>query len=179
MLYKIKNIFNKINIVFANNDKYIKILRKMKVQIGENCIIDKTAVFGTEPYLITLEDNVRITRGVKFITHDGGLWTARNLGLLDKNVDRFGKILVKENTNIGWNSIIMPGVTIGKNCVVGCNAVVTKDVPDNSVVAGIPARVIQNIEEYADKNKNRFVITKHMNPDEKYKFLSEYYNLDY
>ena len=49
----------------------------------------------------------------------------------------------------------MPGVHIGKNCVVAAGAVVTKDVPDNSVVAGVPARVISDIYTYADKMKSR------------------------
>ena len=47
---------------------------------------------------------------------------------------------------IGGNSVILPGVTIGSNVVVGAGAVVTKDVPDNCVVAGVPARVIKPLE---------------------------------
>lgn len=166
-------MIKKIKILFANEEQYVKILRDGGVQIGLECIIDKTAEFGTEPYLITLADHVRITKGVRFITHDGGLWVPRKLGLIDANADRFGRIYVGENTNIGWDAIIMPGVTIGKNCIVGCGAVVTKDVPDNSVVAGIPAKVLETVEEYAEKNSNRCVNTKHMSSEEKKKWLLE------
>lgn len=107
--------------------------------------------FGSEPYLIELGNNVRITNGVRFVTHDGGLWVLRNLGRIDVSIGKFGKIKVGSNTHIGWNAIIMPGVTIGKNCIIGCGAVVTKDIPDNSVAAGVPAKVIESIEDYYTK----------------------------
>lgn len=45
----------------------------------------------------------------------------------------------------------MPGVTIGKRCVIGAGAVVSKDIPDNSVAVGVPARVISTTEQYAEK----------------------------
>lgn len=167
----IKKVWRKIKIAFANNEKYIEILRLGGVQIGKGCVIDKTAEFGTEPYLISIGDNVRITKGVRFITHDGGLWVPRRMGLVDVNADRFGAIYVGENTNIGWDAIIMPGVRIGKNCVVGCGAIVTKDVSDNVVVAGVPAKVIETIEEYAQKNKAKCVNTKNLNSEEKKKFI--------
>lgn len=54
---------------------------------------------------------------------------------------------LKENAWIGAASTILPGVTIGKNAIVGANSLVTKDVPANTIVAGSPARVIKTIEE--------------------------------
>ncbi|MDO5151472.1 MAG: acyltransferase [Oscillospiraceae bacterium] len=101
--------------------------------------------------MIELGDNVRITNGVRFVTHDGGLWVLKNLGKIDSNVGKFGKIKIGSNTHIGWNAIIMPGVTIGKNCIIGCGAVVTKDIPDNSVAVGVPAKVIESIDDYYSK----------------------------
>ena len=62
---------------------------------------------------------------------------------------------------------IMPGVTIGKNCVIGAGAIVTRNIPDGSVAAGIPARVICTVEEYRSKHEREFVNTKHMSWDEK------------
>ena len=163
----------RIKILTSNNERYIQILRESGIQIGDGCIIDKTAEFGTEPYLISLGNNVRITKGVSFITHDGGLWVARNLGLVKMNADKFGRVRVGDNVNIGWNAIIMPGVTIGNNVIVGCGAIVTKDVPDNSIVAGVPAKVIESIEEYTKKNSSRCVPTKGMSGDDKKKYLLE------
>ena len=91
--------------------------------------------FGSEPYLIHLEKNCRISFDVAFITHDGGTWAFRNSSSKYANVIKYGKITVGEYSFIGCRSIIMPGVTIGKNCVIGAGSVVTKDVPDGTVVA--------------------------------------------
>lgn len=168
---KILSMFQKLMILMYSNERYIAFLRRKGVYIGSDCIVDKTAVFGTEPYLVSLDDKVRVTRNVQFITHDGALWVVRNLGLVDKNADYFGKIVVGSNTNIGWNVMIMPGVTIGKNCIIGAGAIVTKDIPDNSVVVGIPARVIKSVEEYAEKKKPYCVNTKHLSNEEKRRFL--------
>lgn len=143
------------------------------MKIGENCIVDKTAEFGTEPYLISMGNNVRITKGVRFVTHDGSLWVPRNLGLVDKNADFFGKIVIGNNVNIGWDAIIMPGVQIGDNCIIAAGAIVTKNVPDNSVAVGIPARVLESVQEYAHKKKNSCVLTKNMTSEEKKAYLEQ------
>ena len=57
-----------------------------------------------------------------------------------------GKVVIEENAWIGIGAIICPGVTIGRNAVVAAGAVVTKDVPDNVVVAGVPAKIIKKID---------------------------------
>jgi len=57
-----------------------------------------------------------------------------------------GPVIIEDNVWLGEGVCIMPGVTVGKNAIVGANAVVTRDVPPNSVVAGIPARVIRIIQ---------------------------------
>ncbi len=108
--------------------------------------------FSTEPYLITLRKNVLISTDVVFLTHDGGIHAFVNRWEEYKNVKKFGRIEVGEETFIGARSIIMPGVKIGRNCVVGAGSVVTKDVPDESVVAGVPARRICSTREYAEKS---------------------------
>ena len=91
---------------------------------------------------------------MRFVTHDGGLWVLRNMGLVDKKASKFGTITIKDNVHIGWNSIIMPGVTIGTNCIIGCGAVVTHDIPDNSVAVGVPAKVIKTIDQYYEGVKD-------------------------
>ena len=112
-------IFSQFNLGLSTN--YTKFLRNGG-KIGENCEIFPNVEFGSEPYLITIGNNVRITNGVKFVTHDGGVWVLRNLGL--KDIDCFGEIIIGDNVHIGWNAIIMPNVKIGDNCVIGAGAVV-------------------------------------------------------
>lgn len=107
--------------------------------------------FGSEPYLITFEDYVRLSFDVVFITHDGGAWAFRDLPEC-ADVIKYGRIHVGERTFIGCRSIIMPNVTIGKRCVIAAGSVVTKDVPDGTVVAGIPAKPIMTTEEYAKRS---------------------------
>ena len=113
--------------------------------------------FGSEPYLITLKQKCRISDGVFFITHDGGTWAFRNTWGEYKDVIKYGRIVVGENSFIGAKSIIMPGVKIGKNCVVGAGSIVTKDVPDESVVCGNPAKIVCSTKEYAEKCKNNMI----------------------
>lgn len=166
----IKQIMDKVLFLLKDNKGRINYYRKQGIQIGEHCEIYKSVIFGSEPYLIELGNFVRITDGVKFITHDGGMWVIRNLGY-ELLADKFGAIVVGNNVHIGMDSIIMPGVKIGNNVVVGCGSVVTKDIPDNSIAAGIPARVIEKVEEYYLKNKDKIVLTKEMGNQEKRIYL--------
>lgn len=175
-------IFNKFKkfIYFMFNVELNTSIRKFKKMggvIGKNCEVYPNVEFGSEPYLIKIGNNVRITNGVKFVTHDGGMWTLRKMGLLE-NADIFGCIEVGDNTHIGWNSIIMPNTKIGKNCIIGCGAVVTKDIPDNSIAVGVPAKVIKSIEEYYDKNKELYDLTKNMSKKEKRDYLMKKYDLN-
>lgn len=170
---KIRTMVYKLKKLLASEQTYVNILKRGGVKIGKNCIIDKTAEFGTEPYLISMGDNVRITKGVRFITHDGSLWVPRNLGLVDKKADFFGKIVIGNNVNIGWDAIIMPGVQIGDNCIIAAGAIVTKNIPGNSVAVGMPAKVLESVQEYADKKRNSCVLTKNMTSKEKKAYLEQ------
>ena len=100
--------------------------------------------------MIELADNVRLSFNVTFVTHDGGTWAFRD-NKRYADVIRYGKIYVGEHTFIGTGVIIMPGVTIGKRCVIGAGAVITRDIPANSVAVGVPAKVISTTEQYAEK----------------------------
>lgn len=135
----------------------LKYGRRKGMKVGRNVsLAGKGGVsFGTEPYLITLDDEVRISGNVKFFTHDGGTWAFRDLDEY-KGVAKYGAIHVGARTFIGNGVLILPGVTIGKRCVIGAGAVVTKDVPDGSVVAGNPAKIIGSTEEYAEKCKKKW-----------------------
>ena len=145
--------------------------RNKGLTIGEGCEVYSSANFGSEPYLITIGNNVRVNDGVIFITHDGGVWVLRHLKEEYKNIDLVGSIEVGNNVHIGTNVIIMPGVKIGNNCIIGCGAIVTKSIPDNSIAVGVPAKVIETIEEYEKKHTKDFLYTKAMTSEEKKKYL--------
>lgn len=143
---------------------------KLGLSIGTNCYIKHKIDFGSEPYLISIGNHVRITAGVRFVTHDGGVWVFRNEKELS-NIDVFGPIKIGNNVHIGNNVIIMPNVTIGDNVVIGCGAVVTKDIPSNSVAVGVPARVIESICEYKEKILSKCDFTHSYSPEEKRSYL--------
>ena len=147
--------------------------KKRGLTIGDDCELYSSSSFGSEPYLISIGNHVRVNAGVTFVTHDGGAWVLRKY-LVSENSDKidiFKPIKVGNNVHIGTGATIMPGVTIGNNVIIGCNAVVTKSIPDNSVAVGVPAKVIETIDEYAEKNKGNFVYTKHMSANEKRAYI--------
>lgn len=167
-------IFSKIQRII-NPSKYWK---KKGVRIKGGCEIYSSANFGSEPYLISLGNHVRVNSGVQFITHDGGVWVLRDYLKINnaEKIDLFGSITVGDNVHIGTNAIIMPGVTIGNNCIIGCGAIVTKNIPDGSIAVGIPARVIESIDEYYAKNRNDFCFTKKFPMEEKKAYLLSKFN---
>lgn len=160
-----------------SRQQYPIYLKQQGMLIGDDCDIYRNVDFGSEPYLITIGNHVRINSGVSFFTHDGGLWVLRyekcKYGKEFSKADSFGKINIKDNVHIGNNAIIMPGVTIGENSIVACGAIVTHDVEPNTIVGGVPARVIESLEEYADKMRKKCVYTKGMSAEEKKRFLKE------
>lgn len=145
--------------------------RRTGMIIGHGTTIANNVSFGSEPYLVRLGDHVRITSDVRFITHDGGVWVVRNLHDAYRDADLIKPIVVGNNVHIGIRAIIMPGVHIGDNVVVGCGAIVTRDVEDNCIVAGVPARKICTIDEYLEKHRNEFIYTKQLTLAEKKAYL--------
>ena len=146
--------------------------------IGNRCEIRGSVNFGSEPYLIKIGNHVRINSDVQLITHDGGTWVLRDYLQIDnkENITLFKRIVIGNNVHIGTGAIIMPGVSIGDNCIIGCGAVVTKNIPNNSIAVGVPARVIETIDEYFEKHKEEFTFTKSMTQAEKREFLLNHMN---
>ncbi len=89
-------------------------------------------------------------------------------------MDKVGKIRIGNNCFIGNGSKVLPGVKIEDNVVVGAGAIVTKDVKSNSIVAGVPAKVICTIDEFYQKNKNNFYPTMGMSSEDKKEYLLQH-----
>lgn len=106
--------------------------------IGKNVFINHGCSF-LDLGGITIEDEVLIGPQVKLVTENHPLDPATRKGLITK------PILIKQNAWIGAGATILPGVTVGENAVVAAGAVVSKDVPANTVVGGIPAKLIKSI----------------------------------
>ena len=102
------------------------------------------------PHLVTIEDYVDIGPNVIIVAHDSSYHCVRpDIPIICKPVT------IKRNAYIGAGAIILPGVTIGEYSIVAAGAVVTKDVPPYTVVAGVPARVIGTVEESILKLKSK------------------------
>ena len=165
----------KIPKLWCSGGKYartyaIKYARRRGVKVGENCRLYSPNL-SSEEYLIEIGNHVTITSGVEFVTHDGGVWVLRGLEAKYRNVNILGKITIGDNVFVGKNTIFMPGVSIGDNTIVAAGSVVTKSFPPNSVIGGVPAKKIKDIDGYIENNKEFFVDTFQMDYEEKKNFI--------
>ncbi|HEY4325097.1 MAG TPA: DapH/DapD/GlmU-related protein [Mucilaginibacter sp.] len=108
------------------------------INLGKHVFINHACSF-LDMGGITLEDHVLIGPKVNLITENHPLDPDARRGMLCK------PIIIKRNAWIGAAATILPGVTIGENAVVAAGAVVSKDVPDNTIVGGVPAKFIRHI----------------------------------
>lgn len=95
---------------------------------------------------ITIGDNVTLAPRVHILAHDASTY-------LFFGKTRAADVKIGNEVFVGASSIILPGVTIGNRVVIGAGSIVTKDIPDNSVAVGNPARVICSTDEYIAKEK--------------------------
>lgn len=151
----------------------IKYAKKIGVNMGTNIHIYGNVEWASEPWIISIGNNVHITDGVKFITHDGGTLLFRK-EIPDLEVTK--PIIIGNDVYIGNNVIILPGVRIGNRVVIGAGTIVTKNIPDNSVVVGVPGRVIKTTDMYVEKIKSESLHLGHLKGKDKDKALMSYYN---
>lgn len=106
------------------------------------------------PKLIKLHDNVWIASNVTFVTHDVSHFMLRGISRDYDVTEKVGPIEIGSNVFIGTGVTIMYDVKIGNNVIVAAGSVITRDIPDNSVVAGVPARVIGSFEDFLAKRRS-------------------------
>ncbi|WP_281248276.1 acyltransferase [Methylophaga sulfidovorans] len=102
----------------------------------------------TDPEYTSIGDNVMLTN-CTILGHDGSIAVLNRA--FNKKLDSVGKVDIKDNVFIGHGAIVLPGVTIGPNVVVGAGAVVTRDIEEDSVVVGVPAKKISTLEQFVEK----------------------------
>lgn len=114
--------------------------------IGDNTNIEQNFHLTCHDY-IEIGSNVSIAANCAIVdvTHPYNILDGRKIG--DRILDKPGEVIIGDGTMIGFGSVILPNVTIGKFAVIGANSVVTKDIPDYCVAAGSPAKVLKNYYE--------------------------------
>lgn len=113
-----------------------------KLIIGRRCFLGDEVMLDVRGG-ITLEEDVTISNRAMVLSHI-------NVGYPSHPLQKFyptkdSPVRIKNGSYIGSGAIVLPGVTLGRECVVGAGAVVTKDVPPHAVVVGVPARVVKKI----------------------------------
>jgi acetyltransferase-like isoleucine patch superfamily enzyme len=130
----------------------IWLYRKMGVNIGENCVVEMYTYLDDQfPELIFFEDHSGPSRHVIILCHDDVAAKAAYEEEASADFEaRHGfvaPVRLKKYSGIGTGSILLPGVTVGEGAMIGAGAVVTKDVPAHTLVAGVPAKVIKSFQE--------------------------------
>ncbi len=119
------------------------------VEIQKNAIVGKNCKISSHTFIcegVTIEDYVFVGHGVMFI-NDVYPRAANPDGSMQTEADwKVIPTVVKRGAAIGSNATILAGVTIGEGAIVGAGAVVTKDVPPKTIVAGVPAKIMRQIE---------------------------------
>ena len=120
------------------------------ISIGKNVVVRPETKFFADAYAeIFIENNVMMGTGVQFYVNNHA-FNRRDIPLIDQGYSPSKDIVIKNGAWLGANVIVLPGVTIGVNCVVGAGSVVTKSMPDYAICGGVPARIIKYIP--TDKN---------------------------
>jgi len=129
--------------------------------IGKDCVIGQNVLIGPDVKIgnkCKIQNNVSVYKGV---TLEDGVFCGPSMvftniinprALIEKK-DEFRQTIVKKGAAIGANATIICGHTLGKYCMIGAGAVVTKDVPDYALMVGVPARLVG----WVDKNGNKMV----------------------
>jgi acetyltransferase-like isoleucine patch superfamily enzyme len=133
-----------LSIILDTKVQDVTVFTPLYINYGKHISIGKNVFINFDCTLlalggITIEDDVLIGPKVSLITENHPLDPKERKGLIGKPIH------IKKNAWIGANATILPGVTIGENAVVAAGAVVSKDVPDNTIVGGIPAKFIKNV----------------------------------
>lgn len=143
--FMIKKVFNYIRARLRKiilEEIWLEDYIKRGMKVGENCSIQLRCIFDySHCHLISIGNNVKLAPEVYILAHDAS--TKRKLGYT-----KIGNVIIEDNAFIGARTLIMPGVVIGENSIIGAGSIVTKSVPENSVVAGNPAKFICTYEQY-------------------------------
>lgn len=129
---------------YPNRDMLVK----RGLTLGENVFLgDGVYLDPGHCWLVSIGNDTTIAKDASILVHDGS--SRKHVGY-----SRLGRVSIGSRVFIGTYAVILPGVSVGDEAVVGAGSIVSADVPPRTVVAGNPARVIRSLEDYvADHNK--------------------------
>ena len=132
----------------------VEYARRRGVRVGERCYI-ATIHFGSEPFLISIGDDTAVGPDVVVLTHNGAAGLFRD----EKGERRqYRPVSIGSRVVIGARAIIVPGVRINDEVIIGAGSVVTKSIPTGWVIAGNPARKIGKFTDYGDRALADFAV---------------------
>lgn len=154
-----KKLIRKILEYLRGEPQHLEKLLKRGLKVGKNFKrMGGVVIDATHCYHITIGDNVVLAPRVHVLAHDSstGLFIGKT---------RAANVVIGNNVFVGAGSIILPGVHIGNRVIIGAGSIVTKDIPDNSVAVGNPAKVICSLDDYLAKEQAK------MRPENTFKGL--------
>lgn len=129
------------------------------ISIGARVIIRPNSIFFTHSAKdydgkgsITIEDDVLLGPSIQIFTNKHR-FVNPEIAIIDQGIEDPKDVIIKKGSWIGAGTIILPGVTIGRNVVIGAGSVVTKDIPDQTLAVGAPARVIKNLKSLHNQSQ--------------------------
>lgn len=125
--------------------RQLRKLKKRGLKVGKNFTLVGSFIDYSYCFLIEIGDDVTISEST-ILAHDGS--TKKFIGKT-----RIGRVKIGNRVFVGYNSTILPNTVIGDDVIIAAGSVVTKDVPSNSIVAGVPARVIAKTSDFINKNR--------------------------
>ncbi|MGD0645557.1 MAG: DapH/DapD/GlmU-related protein [Candidatus Bathyarchaeia archaeon] len=150
------NILDRLYVAFfpqISHERRLKEMVRRGLKIGKRVYINTTVIIDDEfPWLISIGDRCSFSANVVILAHDASPQKYLDYVKIDK-------VAIGSRTFIGAGSIILPGVSIGTDVIVGAGSVVTHDIPDNSVAAGNPARVIESTSEFIEKHRKNLPVS--------------------
>ncbi|WP_163514491.1 acyltransferase [Gelidibacter japonicus] len=142
----VKSVFRRLAGV-ENNSDYLEKLKGRGLRVGTHFNMQKDVILDdTHCWLITIGNYVTIAPRVQILCHDASTKHALEY-------TKIGPVTIGDYVFVGANSIIMPSVTIGNNVIIAAGSVVTKDVPENTLVSGVPAQVVGKTSDYIDTQR--------------------------
>ena len=124
-----------------------ELLRLRGIRVGEGTVVYSTAYVDKVKGVDISIGSQCVLTGCSILAHDASLRLSHAVPT------RFAPVRIGDRCFIGWQAIVMPGVSIGDDCVVGAGAVVVRDIPAGSVVAGNPARIVGRTAELLEKRR--------------------------